>query len=95
MFEYLPLKVGETTGKLTLSNSDLGTYQYELQLQSTSPPPEKPVHFTTSLGSSQLQAVKFVSYARGRTDYTCKVSIHAHREWCVLTEKVLPFFSES
>ena len=74
MFEYLPLKVGEFTGKLTLSNSDLGVYQYELHLRSTCPPPERPIHFTTSLGVSQQQAVRFVSYARGRTEYICKVS---------------------
>lgn len=73
MFEYLPLKVGETTGKLTLQSSDLGVYQYELRLTATSAPPEKPVHFTTHLGSSHQQQCQFVSYAKGRTDYTCKV----------------------
>ena len=73
MFEYLPQKVGETTGKLTLSSPELGVYQYELHLAATTPPPERAVHFTTSLGSSQQQQCPFVSYARGRTEYTCKV----------------------
>ena len=73
MFEYLPLKVGEITGRLTLNCSELGLYQYELRLVATRPPPERPVHFTTHLGSSQLQQCRFVSYARGRTEYICKV----------------------
>ena len=75
MFEYLPLKVGETTGKLTLHSSDLGTYQYELHLTATPCPHEKPIHFTANLGGSQHHTCRFISYARGRTDYISKVSI--------------------
>ena len=75
MFEYLPLKVGESTAKLSLQSSDLGVYQYELHLVATPPPPERVYHFTTHLGSSHQQHCSFVSYAKGRTEYTCKVRI--------------------
>jgi hydrocephalus-inducing protein len=74
MFEYLPLKVGQVTGKVTLQSSDLGSYQYEVRLTATPCPQEKPIHFTTSLGSSQQHTCRFVSFSRGRTEYTCKVS---------------------
>ena len=77
MFEYLPLKVGESTAKLSLQSSDLGVYQYELHLVATPPPPERLFHFTTHLGSSHQQHCGFVSYAKGRTEYTCKVSFMA------------------
>ena len=73
MFEYLPLKVGETTGKLLLQCSELGGYQYELRLTATACPHEKPVHFTANLGSNQQHTCRFISYTRGRTEYTCKV----------------------
>lgn len=73
MFEYLPLKVGQVTGKITMQSSDLGVYQYEVHLTATPCPQEKPVHFTTSLGSVQQHTCRFVSFSRGRTEYTCKV----------------------
>ena len=79
-FEYLPLKAGETRGRLTLNSSELGVYQYELHLVATPPLPERPVHFTTSLGSSQQQHCHFKSYARGKTEYSCKV-----RVWDILS----------
>jgi hydrocephalus-inducing protein len=72
-FEYLPLKVDELTGKMTLQCSELGTYQYELHLKATPPASEKPVHFTASLGSSQTLPCYFTSYAKGRTEYSCKI----------------------
>jgi len=75
MFEYLPLKVGQSTGKITLQSSDLGVYQYELRLTATPCPQEKPVHFTTCLGSSLQHTCRFVSFSRGRTEYSCKVSV--------------------
>lgn len=73
-FEYLPLKIGDVAGRLALTSSELGLYQYDLVLTSTQPAPERPVHFTTGLGSSQTQACKFVSFARQKADFTCKVS---------------------
>ena len=74
-FEFLPLKVGETVGKLTLNAAELGVYQYELRLKATAPPPEKAVHFMTTLGSNVSHSCKFVSFAKGRTEYSCKVGI--------------------
>nr|XP_051703218.1 hydrocephalus-inducing protein homolog isoform X2 [Oryctolagus cuniculus] len=71
-FEFQPLKAGETTGRLTLHNSDLGYYQYELNLKAVPAPPEKPVHFQTVLGSSQSIFVKFINYTRQKTEYYCK-----------------------
>lgn len=75
MFEYLPLKVGESTGKLSLQSSDLGVYQYELHLMAMPPLPERLFHFTTHLGINDQQQCGFLSYAKGRTEYTCKVSV--------------------
>ncbi len=72
-FEYLPLKVGETTAKLILQSHELGAYNYELVLKATPPPPERTVHFTTALGGNQVQPCHFSNYARGRAEYICKV----------------------
>nr|XP_004659621.2 hydrocephalus-inducing protein homolog [Jaculus jaculus] len=71
-FEFQPLKAGETLGRLTLHNSDLGYYQYELNLKALPAPPEKPVHFQTVLGSSQSTFAKFTNYTRQKTEYYCK-----------------------
>lgn len=73
-FEFQPLKAGEIFGRLTLHNSDLGYYQYELALKALPAPPEKPVHFQTVLGSSQSILAKFTNYTRLKTEYYCKVS---------------------
>ncbi|KAL5467034.1 hypothetical protein EMCRGX_G031201 [Ephydatia muelleri] len=73
MFEFLPLRVGDSTGKLTLSSSELGVYQYELHLVATPPALERAVHFTTNLGGSHQQQCRFISYAKGRTEYACKI----------------------
>lgn len=76
-FEYLPLKLGATVAKLTLSANELGVYQYELRLTATAPPPEKAVHFLTTLGSGATQVCRFTSFAKGRTEYSCRVCEHA------------------
>ena len=73
-FEYLPLQAGETRGKLTLSSSELGSYQYELHLTATPPSPEPPVHLTCHLGNSQQRPCKVPNYAKGaRVEYNCKI----------------------
>ncbi|XP_052022456.1 hydrocephalus-inducing protein homolog [Apodemus sylvaticus] len=72
LFEFQPLKAGEICGRLTLHNSDLGYYQYELALKALPAPPEKPVHFQTVLGSSQSILAKFTNYTRLKTEYYCK-----------------------
>ena len=75
MFEYLPLKVGQTTGKIVLQTPDLGVYQYELHLTATPCPPERPVHFATNLGCFQQHSCRFVNFGRARTEFSCKVSL--------------------
>ncbi|XP_056680687.1 hydrocephalus-inducing protein homolog isoform X2 [Monodelphis domestica] len=84
-FEFQPLKVGETTGRLNLHQSDLGTFQYELSLKANPALPEKPIYFQTPLGSSQPLNAKFINYTRQKTEYSCKTdSLDFH------VEKVVP-----
>ena len=73
-FEFQPLRAGETFGRLTLHNSDLGYYLYELNLKATPALPEKPIHFQTTLGSGQSIFAKFTNYTRQKTEYYCRVS---------------------
>lgn len=73
MFEYLPLKAGESTCKLVMNSNELGLYQYELHLVANPAPPERTVHFTTTIGNSLQQFCKFTSFAKARTEYICKV----------------------
>lgn len=73
-FEFQPLKAGETFGKLTLHNSELGYYPYELNLKALPALPEKPVHFQAVLGSGQSIFAKFTNYTRQKTEYYCRVS---------------------
>ncbi|XP_058135740.1 hydrocephalus-inducing protein homolog isoform X1 [Dasypus novemcinctus] len=72
-FEFQPLKAGEIFGRLTLHNSDLGYYQYELNLKAMPALPEKPVYFQTVLGSSQSIFAKFTNYTRQKTEYLCRI----------------------
>ncbi|TMS05303.1 Hydrocephalus-inducing protein-like protein [Larimichthys crocea] len=71
-FEYQPLRVGESTARLTLCSNDLGYFHYDLLLRALPAPPEKAVHFNTSLGSSHSVPVKFFNYSRVKTEYSCK-----------------------
>ena len=71
--EYFPLKAGSSQGKLELTSNDLGLYVYDVELKAVPPAPEKALNFQTCLGSSQTLSAKFVSYAKHKTDYTCKV----------------------
>ena len=73
MFEYLPLKAGELTGRLSFSSSELGVYQYDLNLTATPAGTEAPVHFRTGLGTSQSQTCRFVNFAKSKVEYSCKV----------------------
>ena len=73
MFEYLPLKAGELIGRLSFSSSELGVYQYDLNLTATPAGSEAPVHFRTALGSSQSQTCRFVNFAKSKVEYSCKV----------------------
>ena len=78
-FEYLPLKEGQFTGKLTFHSSELGVYQYNLQLTATAPVLERPINFTVALGGNQQAYYSFTSYAKGKTEYSLKVRIDGTR----------------
>uniref|UniRef100_A0A8C3KHX2 HYDIN axonemal central pair apparatus protein n=1 Tax=Calidris pygmaea TaxID=425635 RepID=A0A8C3KHX2_9CHAR len=69
VFEYQPMKMGESIGRLMLQSSDLGSFYYNLHLKATTNRPEKPLHFCTTLGSSQTITTKIMNYARQKTDY--------------------------
>uniref|UniRef100_A0A8C9JFG5 HYDIN axonemal central pair apparatus protein n=1 Tax=Panthera tigris altaica TaxID=74533 RepID=A0A8C9JFG5_PANTA len=71
-FEFQPLRAGETFGRLTLHNNDLGYYLYELSLKALPALPEKPIHFQTVLGSGQSIFAKFTNYTRQKTEYYCR-----------------------
>ena len=73
-FEFQPLRAGETFGRLVLHNSDLGYYQYELNLKATPAVPEKPIRFQAVLGSGQSIFAKTINYTRQKTEYYCRVS---------------------
>ncbi|XP_074783220.1 hydrocephalus-inducing protein homolog isoform X2 [Athene noctua] len=69
VFEYQPLKVGESTGRLVLRSSDLGSCYYNLHLKATVSRLEKPLYFCTTLGSSQTITTKIMNYTRQKTNY--------------------------
>ncbi|XP_010008955.1 PREDICTED: hydrocephalus-inducing protein-like, partial [Nestor notabilis] len=69
VWEYQPLKTGESTGRLVLQSSDLGSLSYDLQLKATSSRPEKPLYFRTMLGSCQTITTKIWNFAQQRTEY--------------------------
>lgn len=71
--EFFPLKAGTSQGKLELTSGDLGLYVYDVELKALPSAPEKALNFQTCLGNSQTLSAKFVSYAKHKTDYTCKV----------------------
>lgn len=68
------MRPGETSGRLALNSSDLGSFQYDLILKATPARPEKPLSFSAMLGSSQSLVAKIVNYTRQKTEYSTKVS---------------------
>ncbi|XP_064641495.1 hydrocephalus-inducing protein-like isoform X2 [Lineus longissimus] len=70
--EYLPLKVGETQGRLEFNCNELGLYMYDMNLKATLAGPERALYFRVNLGSSQVQSAKFLNFSKVKTDYTCK-----------------------
>jgi hydrocephalus-inducing protein len=80
VFEYLPLIVTPTEKKedklykLELSCPELGNYPYMLKLKALATGPEKNLHFSTSLGNSQTQTIRFIHYSRVDTTYTCELN---------------------
>ncbi|XP_051916753.1 hydrocephalus-inducing protein homolog isoform X2 [Hippocampus zosterae] len=76
-FDYQPLRVGETTSRLSLFCSDLGYFHYGLLLRALPQPPEKTIQFSASLGSSHSVAVKFLNFSHFKTEYACKTDCPA------------------
>ncbi|KAJ8332018.1 hypothetical protein SKAU_G00429950, partial [Synaphobranchus kaupii] len=72
MFEYQPLREGDSTTRLTLHSAELGHFHYDLLLRATPAPQEKPLHFRAPLGSTQSICAKFTNYSRVKAEYTCK-----------------------
>ncbi|XP_057693166.1 hydrocephalus-inducing protein homolog isoform X2 [Corythoichthys intestinalis] len=76
-FDYQPLRVGETTSRLSLFCSELGYFHYGLLLRALPQPPEKTVRFSASLGSSHTVPVKFLNFSHFKTEYACKIDCPA------------------
>lgn len=68
------MRPGESSGRLALNSSDLGSFQYDLILKATPARPEKPLSFSAMLGSSQSLVAKIINYTRQKTEYSTKVS---------------------
>jgi len=73
MVDYLPTQVGESTAKITSNSLEFGNIVHELKLISKQAKPSSPTNFHSALGSAQTQSIKFQSYAKTRTEYTCKL----------------------
>lgn len=71
--ELLPLKGGESSGRLTFTSVELGVYQYDLQVTALPAAPELPMRFKVGLGGSVVQTFRFMHYAKTKTEYTAKV----------------------
>ena len=71
--EYFPLKVGTVQGRLELSSNDIGLFPYDLNLKAVAPSNERELQLRASLGTTQTVTARFVSYAKTRVDYNCKV----------------------
>ena len=84
-FEYLPLKSGTMSGRLIFTSSDLGTYQYDLNLTALPPAPEPPTHYNTWLGATQTHAVKFTNFSKHKTEFIVKID---SPDWS--TERAIP-----
>ncbi|KAJ1558923.1 hypothetical protein HK096_003058, partial [Nowakowskiella sp. JEL0078] len=71
--EFLPLHPKEMMTRVSFTSSELGLYQYDLKLLATPAGPERSLHFKVGLGNSHTQSFRFLSFAKSRTEYTCKI----------------------
>ncbi|KAI8900319.1 hypothetical protein BC833DRAFT_523632 [Globomyces pollinis-pini] len=71
--EFLPLQPKESTARIIMNSPDLGIYIYDVKLNSIPSGLERSLHFKVGLGSQQTQTFRFISYAKAKTDYTCKI----------------------
>ena len=74
--EYLPLKVGESQGRLEFNCNDLGLYMYDLNMKVTPAGPERALYARACLGSSHTCTARFLNFVKQKTDYSCKVSVY-------------------
>lgn len=63
----------EATAKIVLSSLDLGNYCYDLKLSSFAAGTERTLNFKVGLGGQQIQTFRFFSFAKQKTDYSCKI----------------------
>ena len=63
----------EYVTRLSLSSNELGLYHYDLKLSALSPNPERNLQFKVGLGNMQSQTLRFVSYAKTKVEYTCRM----------------------
>ncbi|XP_064419099.1 hydrocephalus-inducing protein-like [Latimeria chalumnae] len=73
MFEQLPLRPREFTGRIALQTNELGLFQYGLLLKAIPARSEKPMYFGTFLGKSQGVSAKIMNYCRQQVEFTCKI----------------------
>ncbi|KAJ3074073.1 hypothetical protein HDU98_012192 [Podochytrium sp. JEL0797] len=73
LIEFLPLQPKECTTRLTITSAELGVYQYDLKLVATAAAPERSLHFKVGLGGTQTQTLRFMSFAKAKTEYLCRV----------------------
>lgn len=48
-------------------------YQYDLKLIATAPASERSMHFKIGLGASQMQTLRFYSFSKIKTEFSCKI----------------------
>ncbi|KAJ3226665.1 hypothetical protein HK099_004409 [Clydaea vesicula] len=73
LIEYLPLLPKDQTARATVTSAELGVYQYDLKLYSTPSGCERSLHFKVGLGGNQVQTFRFLSFAKTKTEYSCKI----------------------
>ncbi|KAJ3022533.1 hypothetical protein HKX48_005950 [Thoreauomyces humboldtii] len=71
--DFLPLQARETVSRLTLQCGELGVYQYDLKLIANAAGPERSLHYKVGLGGNQTQTFRFLSFAKAKTEYVCKL----------------------
>ncbi|XP_054633597.1 hydrocephalus-inducing protein homolog [Dunckerocampus dactyliophorus] len=76
-FDYQPLRVGETTSRLSLFCNDLGFFHYGLLLRALPQAPEKTPRFSAPLGNSHSAPIKFLNYSHFKTEFACKTDCPA------------------
>ncbi|KAJ3206444.1 hypothetical protein HDU82_004517 [Entophlyctis luteolus] len=71
--EFLPLQPKEAVARLAINSSELGMYQYDLKLAASAVGSERSLHFKVGLGGTQTQTFRFLSFAKNKTEYSCRV----------------------